>query len=31
MLLPDRSLVMKKVTEVRSKEFESHFNDEILP
>lgn len=26
-----RSSVMKKVTEVRSKEFESHFNDEILP
>jgi carbonic anhydrase/acetyltransferase-like protein (isoleucine patch superfamily) len=27
----DRLLVMKKATEVRSKEFESHFNDEILP
>ncbi len=27
----DRLSVMKKATEVRSKEFESHFNDEILP
>ena len=26
----DRLSVMKKVTEVRSKEFQSHFNDEIL-
>jgi carbonic anhydrase/acetyltransferase-like protein (isoleucine patch superfamily) len=27
----DRLSVMKKATEVRSREFESHFNDEILP
>lgn len=27
----DRLSVMKKATEVRSKEFESHFDDEILP
>jgi carbonic anhydrase/acetyltransferase-like protein (isoleucine patch superfamily) len=27
----DRLSVMKKATEVRSKEFKSHFNDEILP
>ena len=27
----DRIRVMKKATEVRSKEFESHFNDEIIP
>ena len=27
----DRLSVMKKATEVRSKEFESHFNDEIIP
>ncbi len=27
----DRLSAMKKATEVRSKEFESHFNDEILP
>jgi carbonic anhydrase/acetyltransferase-like protein (isoleucine patch superfamily) len=28
---PGRSSVMRKATEVRSKEFESHFSDEILP
>ena len=27
----NRISVMKKATEVRSKEFESHFNDEIMP
>jgi hypothetical protein len=27
----DRLSVMKKATEVRSKEFESHLNDKILP
>jgi carbonic anhydrase/acetyltransferase-like protein (isoleucine patch superfamily) len=27
----DRLSVMKKATEVRSKEFDSHFSDEILP
>jgi carbonic anhydrase/acetyltransferase-like protein (isoleucine patch superfamily) len=30
-LVHDRSSVMKKVAAVRSKEFESHFNDEMLP